>query len=1416
MIQYVTTMAPIEVIDLTSSPEPDNTPARAAALSRFKSRKEKIGLVHGRQHVHTTQISTIPVNGLPLFYANETQQPEDPSRQGASRANPVSASIPSEEVTTGIWGNVTNGHNLHVISKKPLEAPGLRDIASGAPTINGCTAQPPAGRLSESVEWPARSGASKGGLPQTLGAGEHRATGATRGTSRNGFSLNSSVSAYQHLVDIARPLDGISRECRTRLHEQRGSSGGTPLDYAIRQDTSKTQLLGNDAAATYSSDLHSQAQKSEETNLFPCPLADQSGCSDMFTAAKHARRHARVHTGEKNEICRNCARGFLRRDNMRKHRKRCEASRNSYAPLQSKAAPQIATNLPGSDVEPVRTSTSGNILADGPLNALKRALPQQSSIPESAAKRSKLDLSHGRQKKQPQARVQIIDITDTSMESTVQSDDTACKTPDQTQLDRQTDGIEIARTGLHRLADDLSSGPSRNGLPYSAAEDALLKRLKVEYGLPWPEIASRFSGRTSGSLAVRYHGLKTKESETSKVRHASQEMRSDIPTKRIRKSNMASGMVSWTAIKKARSSDNRLIELDRDKRRNKQAKEQRSAEQKVELVSMQDSSSEDEEAPTSLPKDSAYPSSMCRILRLRELGMNGRRAWSGGPRSVPDELKDHVFSEYGLQRDYQGASGDVIALAWNDFDRFVAGSVAITDQQSMQYNMHRNLLVGNTKQGDIEELLDHHIPRPVIESSTNINAHHAMRESQDPRLFLSVVAAKFCPQDSTRLFTASMDKTLRHYTVEKDQVLHRYAIDHTAPVSVLSVGSHGLVASGCHQSTKSINVFQCDAQRHETRLQLSARQTIVPVYPSALKWGVAYQHRNFLLAGFSGEEDVAHTATGELCLWDASTGQQIHLGGGTRNVFDVAWNPIPSSSSFAFAVAGNANGHVVDKGMRSVIQCFAASQRGGRGVLDWQCPALDINDLVFCPYDDNLIAAGATNGRVYIWDKRSADRSQRPLHTLKHGKSENVLDHDRDAELADTGVQFLSWGSTKNRLYSGSSDGIVKIWNPYRASSNAHIGDISVPDRDRVAIMSGSFGPDFQDLLIGTENGRINHFKSGSDALYRRAPQFKLKSAPEPEKEQEEPFVEARSLLETGQVELRPCGGMPFRQAVQGQNYQGPFLEPSSTQWQKAEQRLVVARLAQAHLGDDNEGTEFAKAAAEVQSAEEGMTDLEHRAHRALMTLPQAEAFQRELALAEKARKELEALVGDVERCKLDCAVLPRQQDDDEVADVSGRSEPRIPGLLRFAADDNLVMEGDVTPSPCQRCILGTRRLPDKVPCIRAACVLKRARMTSACSSCGKPAFPEVEGGTSALCERCAFGCFRCGIPVVVGYDCKMVSCARCGLKWEMGVLGYDLVQTSMSAMGSKMEITKDEDDHDSIFEVGDADREYYLTPEDD
>lgn len=66
-------------------------------------------------------------------------------------------------------------------------------------------------------------------------------------------------------------------------------------------------------------------------------------------------------------------------------------------------------------------------------------------------------------------------------------------------------------------------------------------------------------------------------------------------------------------------------------------------------------------------------------------------------------------------------------------------------------------------------------------------------------------------------------------------------------------------------------------------------------------------------------------------------------------------------------------------------------------------------------------------------------------------------------------MKFTAWATTADRLYTGSSDGVVKVWNI------RHGRCVLIRDLIEVAapITHGAFSPDFTKLVIGDGSGRV-------------------------------------------------------------------------------------------------------------------------------------------------------------------------------------------------------------------------------------------------------------------------------------------------------------------------------------------------------
>jgi hypothetical protein len=83
----------------------------------------------------------------------------------------------------------------------------------------------------------------------------------------------------------------------------------------------------------------------------------------------------------------------------------------------------------------------------------------------------------------------------------------------------------------------------------------------------------------------------------------------------------------------------------------------------------------------------------------------------------------------------------------------------------------------------------------------------------------------------------------------------------------------------------------------------------------------------------------------------------------------------------------------------------------------------------------------------------------------------------KEREEWDVGVRFCAWGYSRHMLVTGSSDGVVKTWDPYRAPGHAHTSDlISLQS----GITSAAFSPDFTSLVLGEINRTVTVLEVGN------------------------------------------------------------------------------------------------------------------------------------------------------------------------------------------------------------------------------------------------------------------------------------------------------------------------------------------------
>ncbi|KAH8716842.1 hypothetical protein GQ44DRAFT_660074 [Phaeosphaeriaceae sp. PMI808] len=544
------------------------------------------------------------------------------------------------------------------------------------------------------------------------------------------------------------------------------------------------------------------------------------------------------------------------------------------------------------------------------------------------------------------------------------------------------------------------------------------------------------------------------------------------------------------------------------------------------------------------------------MLRQRELGLQSRRGWRAASKPLTYPAKNRIMDTLGPSASWTGASSDINTLAWSrDGEHFAAGAVAVTDRDSMQYNRPNNLLFGNLLDATLHELAEHSIKRKRTE--TGANSSHAMFVSQDPELYTTVTSVAFAPSGKV-MYSAGYDESICvwHLDSASSQPVLGAKLRHKAEVEIM-VANHnisGTVATAAKSSNNAVKLLTIneddpsDFAKHSFFSEKAVSRSDLRILPQALQFEP--QAGELLLAGFgaNAQKGDGYDITGDLCLWDIATQTPIPIYGSNKNVFDVAFNP--NRRYMPLFAAGCVAGNTANRSARSVIRLYDIRNDKFTCPLEIECKAYDMNDVVWCPYDEFLISVGCTDSCVYVWDIRSPDD---PLRVLSHGRPLMPLQEGIRHERIDTGVRFLSWGENATRLYSGSSDGIVKVWDVTRSEEDTFVKDLITAN---TGIMAGAFSPDFSKLVLGEVNGSVNVLDIGKndytmkDARMLRYVPYDSNNVYEDDNITNNPaksttvqsgVTEGNFLLDTQELQLAPMGNLPIRQVVQGPNYSGPF-----------------------------------------------------------------------------------------------------------------------------------------------------------------------------------------------------------------------------------------------------------------------------------
>ncbi|KAL5630622.1 hypothetical protein BROUX41_000494 [Berkeleyomyces rouxiae] len=561
--------------------------------------------------------------------------------------------------------------------------------------------------------------------------------------------------------------------------------------------------------------------------------------------------------------------------------------------------------------------------------------------------------------------------------------------------------------------------------------------------------------------------------------------------------------------------------------------------------------------------------------------IEGRQSFGKSRRymNVKNDISCLLEDDLDVRQEWTNCAGDIATISWLSTDTFICGTTTHSDSHNQQYNRPGNLLIGSVKNRTLRGLPDHRIPRPIVDKGEN--STNAMRESQDPWLYSSVVSSAF-DEPTGLAYTSSFDHTVKIWRTDSqgDAIEHVATWQHTGNVNfVLPRGS--FVATGMDVSDQAVRVYTIDPDGDISKstyrsfgdrfgainISIPGQEEGTPTwgyFPATMQWGKGIYCQYHLLVGYSprsmsgDENDIPQNRrnSGVMRIWDVMTGYEVTLNCLlAQNVFEVAWHPTQQ----AFAVATSASSSMTNAESRIKTQVRIWSYTPdplniGTGsyhlkqTLD--CYSADINEITIRPnsHSYSYVTAATTDGRVYVWDTSVGDA---PIHILHHGRSVEPL---LDTNEFDTGVRFMLWGSTPDRLYSGGSDGVLRVWN-IRSKKPFVRNLIEVPG----PLMAGAFSVDYSRMVIGDASGRVFLLTTDvsdsrpSDFLTLPMPGGKTRRIrrPQPFKPHPEPpppiigatsnppstmegILHARDMLDSRQIVIY---SNPTIGAVQGPNY---------------------------------------------------------------------------------------------------------------------------------------------------------------------------------------------------------------------------------------------------------------------------------------
>lgn len=364
------------------------------------------------------------------------------------------------------------------------------------------------------------------------------------------------------------------------------------------------------------------------------------------------------------------------------------------------------------------------------------------------------------------------------------------------------------------------------------------------------------------------------------------------------------------------------------------------------------------------------------LLLAREVA--GHRGYGSMRRleHFTNEFKNCREDGLELRAEWTNCAGDIATITWVSNDGFLCGTTEHSDSHNQQYNKPGNLVLGSCSRGTLRAYPDHRIVRPVVRKGEN--STDAMRQSQDPWLYASVVSSDYDPVHD-RAFTSGFDRTVKIWRAEKSGVsmalLGTWLHEGNVNFVVTSKHATGMVATAADVPAAAVRIYHVNEgdisnsifRSYSCSRVVDLDGNVVPTdkwayFPATIQWGHSAEVRHLLLVGYSprsltsDDNDIPEDRrdSGEICLWDGLTGERWRIMTvTTQNVFEVLWHP----SQPSFIAATSPQGLELEDRVRTQIRVFRISNNsefGGKAftaVQTLDCTAVDINELTIRQVD---------------------------------------------------------------------------------------------------------------------------------------------------------------------------------------------------------------------------------------------------------------------------------------------------------------------------------------------------------------------------------------------------------------------------------------------------------------------------------